>query len=97
VRLSERLRAHAFESAVLDRRTTHLLLFGMLLALGVDGAPRYHAAVARREGASWPELLKVAELASAVLSLGPLNRAAATLSDLERTERNPSIVPTDVP
>lgn len=57
----------------------------MLLSNGT-GAARYHALAARRAGASWKELHKVAELASAVASLGPLNNGSAILNELRTDE-----------
>ena len=66
-------------------KTTQLILFGMLLSSGA-GAARYHALAARRAGASWEELHKVVELASAVASLGPLNNGSAILNELRTDE-----------
>ena len=85
LRLAEQLRAHAFYSDTFDVKTTQLILFGILLSNGA-GAARYHALAARRAGASWKELHKVAELASAVASLGPLNNGSAVLNELRTDE-----------
>ena len=85
LRLAEQLRAHAFYSDILDVKTTQLILFGMLLFNG-SGAARYHAIAARRAGASWKELHKVAELASSVAALGPLNNGSAILNELRTDE-----------
>lgn len=87
LRLAEQLRAHAFYSDVFDTKTTQLMLFGMLLALGV-GATRFHALAGRRAGATWEELHKVAELASAVVALGPLNNGSSLLNELRANESN---------
>jgi 4-carboxymuconolactone decarboxylase len=85
LRLSEQLRAHAFYSDVFDLKTTHLILFGMLL-VEHNPAAQMHALAARRAGASWQELHKVVELASATGSLGPANRGGAMLKDLRDKE-----------
>ncbi len=85
LRLSERLRAHAFYSEVFDLKTTHLILFGMLL-VEHNAAAQMHALAARRAGASWQELHKVVELASATGSLGPANQGSAMLKNLRDTE-----------
>lgn len=53
--LAEQLRTHAFYPDVFDAKTTQLMLFGMLLALGV-GAARFHALATRQAGANWEEL-----------------------------------------
>jgi 4-carboxymuconolactone decarboxylase len=85
LRLSEQLRAHAFYSDVFDLKTTHLILFGMLL-VEHNPAAQMHALAARRAGASWEELHKVVELASATGSLGPANRGGAMLKELRDKE-----------
>lgn len=84
LRLAEQLRAHAFYSNVFDSKTTQLILFGMLLTTSA-GAARFHALAARRAGATWEELHKVVELATAVAALGPINNGSALLNEL-RTE-----------
>lgn len=81
LRFAEESRAHAFHSTVFDMRITQLLLFGMLLATGAEAA-RFHGIAARRAGAAWEELHKVAELASVVVGLGPLNQGSALLAQL---------------
>ncbi len=85
LRLSEQLRAHAFYSDVFDLKTTHLLLFGMLL-MDAHPAAQMHALAAHRAGATWKELHKVVELASATKSLGPANVGAAMLKALRDNE-----------
>jgi 4-carboxymuconolactone decarboxylase len=85
LRLSEQLRAHAFYSDVFDLKITHLILFGMLL-VEHNPAAQMHALAARRAGASWQELHKVVELASATGSLGPANRGGAMLNELRDKE-----------
>jgi len=85
LRLSEQARAHAFTSDVFDVKTTNLMIFGMLLAQESPAA-EFHAQAARRAGASWGELHKVAELASVVQSLGPLNSGSALLSKIKEKE-----------
>ena len=85
LRLSEQARAHAFYSDVFDVKTTNLLVFGMLLAQESPAA-HFHALAARRAGATWEELHKVAELASVVQSLGPLNGGAALLKKIKEEE-----------
>ena len=86
LRLSEQLRAHAFYSDVFDIKTTHLILFGMLL-VEHNAAAQMHALAARRAGASWKELHKVIELAAATKSLGPANQGGAMLKSLRDKER----------
>jgi alkylhydroperoxidase/carboxymuconolactone decarboxylase family protein YurZ len=85
LRLSEQLRAHAFYSEVFDIKTTHLILFGMLL-IEHNAAAQMHAIAARRAGASWEELHKVMELASATKSLGPANQGSAILKAVRDKE-----------
>jgi 4-carboxymuconolactone decarboxylase len=85
LRLSERLRAHAFYSDVFDVKTTNLILFGMLL-VEHNPAAQMHALAARRAGASWPELHKVVELAAATQSLGPANQGSSMLKSLRDKE-----------
>jgi 4-carboxymuconolactone decarboxylase len=86
LRLSERMRAHAFYSDVFDLKTTHLILFGMLL-VEHNLAAQMHALAARRAGASWEELHKVVELASATKSLGPANQGVTMLKSLRDAEK----------
>jgi len=86
LRLSERLRAHAFYSDVFDVKTTNLILFGMLL-VEHNPAAQMHALAARRCGATWQELHKVIELAAATKSLGPANQGSSMLKSLRDTER----------
>ena len=85
LRLTEQLRAHAFYNDVFDARTTQLVIFGMLLATGA-GAARWHATAARRAGASWAALHKVAELAGAVAALAPLNAGGVMLNELRHSD-----------
>jgi alkylhydroperoxidase/carboxymuconolactone decarboxylase family protein YurZ len=86
LRLSERLRAHAFYSDVLDVKTTNLILFGMLL-VEHNPAAQMHALAARRAGATWQELHKVIELAATTKSLGPANQGSSMLKSLRDTEQ----------
>jgi 4-carboxymuconolactone decarboxylase len=86
LRLSERLRAHAFYSEVFDVKTTNLILFGMLL-VEHNPAAQMHALAARRAGATWPELHKVVELAAATQSLGPANQGSSMLKSLRDKEQ----------
>jgi 4-carboxymuconolactone decarboxylase len=85
LRLSERLRAHAFYSDVFDVKTTQLILFGMLL-MEHHPAAKMHAIAARRAGATWKELHKVMELAAATKSLGPANQGSAMLKEIRDKE-----------
>ena len=87
LRLSEALRAHAFYSDVFDVKTTHLILFGMLL-IEHNPAAKMHAIAARRAGASWEQLHKVLELAAATKSLGPANQGGAMLKEVHDKEAN---------
>ena len=77
LRLSERLRAHAFYSDVFDIKTTHLILFGMLL-VEHNAAAQMHALA---------ELHKVVELAAATKSLGPANQGGSMLKSLRDKEQ----------
>ena len=86
LRLAERLRAHAFYSDVFDIKTTHLILFGMLL-VEHNPAAQMHALAARRAGATWHELHKVVELAAATKSLGPANQGGSMLKSLRDQEQ----------
>jgi 4-carboxymuconolactone decarboxylase len=86
IRLSERLRAHAFYSDLFDIKTTHLILFGMLL-VEQNAAAQMHALAARRAGATWQELHKVVELAAATKSLGPANQGSSMLKSLRDKEQ----------
>jgi hypothetical protein len=85
LRLVEALRAHAFYSDVFDVKITNLILFGMLL-VEHHPAAQMHALAARRAGASWQELHKVVELASATGALAPANQGAAALHALREKE-----------
>jgi hypothetical protein len=86
LRLLEQLRAHAFYSDVFDVKTTNLMLFGMLL-VEHHPAAQMHALAARRAGASWVELHKVVELASATGALAPANQGGALLKTLRDQEQ----------
>ena len=86
LRLIEQLRAHAFHSDVFDIKTTNLMLFGMLL-VEHHPAAHMHALAARRAGATWLELHKVVELASATGALAPANQGSALLKTLRDKER----------
>jgi alkylhydroperoxidase/carboxymuconolactone decarboxylase family protein YurZ len=85
LRISEKLRAHAFYSDVFDMKTTQLILFGMLNVEGQHAAP-LHALAARRAGASWEELHKIVELAAATRSLMPGDQGLAMLNALRKQE-----------
>ncbi len=85
LRRAEALRAHAFYSDVFDVKTTNLILFGMLL-VEHNPAAQMHALAARRAGATWEELHKVVELASATGALGPANQGSAMLKTLRDGE-----------
>ena len=85
--LVEKLRAHAFYNDVFDMKTTQLMLFAMLLVEG-SGAAKFHAMAARQADASWQELHKVMELATAVSALSPANKGGALLNELRNSETN---------
>ncbi len=85
LRLTEQQRAHAFYSDVFDVKTTQLILYGMLLHAGSPAA-KFHALAARRAGASWQELQKVAELAAATAASGPMNNGGSILKELRSEE-----------
>jgi 4-carboxymuconolactone decarboxylase len=86
LRLWEQLRARAFYNDVFDMKTTQLILFGMLLVEHNQIAAQAHAAAARRAGASWEELHKVVELASATGALYPANQGSALLNGLREKD-----------
>jgi len=86
LRLWEQVRARAFYNDVFDLKTTQLILFGMLLAEHNQLAAQAHAAAARRAGASWQELHKIVELASATGALYPANQGSALLNGLRDKE-----------
>jgi alkylhydroperoxidase/carboxymuconolactone decarboxylase family protein YurZ len=86
LRIAEQLRAHAFYNDVFDMKTTQLILFGMLLIEHNQIAAQAHAAAARKAGASWQELHKVVELASATGALYPSNQGSALLNGLREKE-----------
>ena len=85
LRIAEQFRAHAFYNDVFDMKTTQLMLFAMLLTEGA-GAAKFHALAARGAGATWEELQKTVELASAVAALGPMNKGGALLNELRSQE-----------
>ena len=85
--LVEKLRAHAFYNDVFEMKTTQLMLFAMLLVEG-SGAAKFHALAARQSGATWEELHKVMELATAVSALGAANKGGALLNELRQQEAN---------
>jgi len=86
LRLWEQVRARAFYNDVFDMKTTQLILFAMLLAEHNQIAAQAHAAAARRAGASWQELHKIVELASATGALYPANQGSALLNGLRDKE-----------
>jgi alkylhydroperoxidase/carboxymuconolactone decarboxylase family protein YurZ len=86
LRLWEQTRARAFYNDVFDMKTTQLILFGMLLVEHNQIAAQAHAAAARRAGASWQELHKIVELASATGALYPANQGSALLNGLREKE-----------
>lgn len=59
----ERLRDELIMENPLGRRIGQLVHFGQLIVLGRDGPARLHARAARTAGASFEELVGVAELA----------------------------------
>lgn len=87
LRLWEQMRARAFYNDVFDLKTTQLILFGMLLVEHNQIAAQAHAAAARKAGASWEELHKIVELASATGALYPANQGSALLNGLRSKEQ----------
>ena len=85
LRICEKLRAHALYSQVFDHKTTQLILVGMLMVAGHPAA-QIHAVAARRAGASWEELHKIVELATAMHTLMPANQGFAMLNALREKE-----------
>ncbi|MBI3637519.1 MAG: carboxymuconolactone decarboxylase family protein [Candidatus Rokubacteria bacterium] len=68
------------------QKTSQLMLFGILLALGGD-AGRLHAIAARRAGATWEELWAVAGLAYLFRGLPAANLGADIIQQLAAEER----------
>ena len=83
--LVEDLRAHALGNGVLEPKVVQLMLYGLLLGNRPDAAAG-HAAAARREGASYEELMAVTELVALTGALGALNVGGALLARLRDTE-----------
>ena len=59
----------------------------MLLVEG-SGTAKFHAFAARQSGATWEELHRVIELATAVSALGSANKGGALLNELRQQEAN---------
>ncbi len=85
--LAEQIRAHALApQGMFDVKLIQMICFGMLLVEGHEAA-YWHALAARRNGASWQELHKIVELATAITSgFGALNRGGALLAKLRKEE-----------
>jgi 4-carboxymuconolactone decarboxylase len=87
LRLAEAFRAHAYHNDVLDEKTTQLLAFVSLIAVGAQAA-KWHAISARRAGASWAELQMAVTIASVAAALAPGNLGGSVLDDVARAEQN---------
>ena len=59
----EKIRANALFSDVLDKKTTNLIVLGILAGAGTPGC-YYHVKAARKFGASWEEIFKTAEIST---------------------------------
>ena len=57
-----------------------------MLLVESSSAAKFHALAACRAGASWQELHKVIELATAVSVLGAANKGGALLNELKNNE-----------
>jgi hypothetical protein len=75
----------AFHNNIFDQKTTQLLVFGMMLASGMEMAKHY-ADTARSAGASWKELYAIAELASGVGALKSMYNNTSMLGELRGHE-----------
>jgi hypothetical protein len=75
----------AFHNNIFDKKTTQLLVFGMMLASGMEMAKHY-ADTARSAGASWKELYAIAELASGVGALKSMYNNTSMLGELRGHE-----------
>jgi hypothetical protein len=78
---SSKYKVPAFHNNIFDKKTTQLLVFGMMLASGMEMAKHY-ADTARSAGASWKELYAIAELASGVGALKSMHHNTAMLREL---------------
>ena len=59
----EKMREKALFSDVLDKKTTNLIVLGILAGAGTPGC-YYHVKAARKYGASWEEIFKTAEIST---------------------------------
>lgn len=85
--LAEQIRAHALKAqGRFDDSMIQAICFGFLLIQGHE-ASYWHARAARMAGASWAELHKIVELATAICSgFHGLNPGGAVLARLKREE-----------
>jgi 4-carboxymuconolactone decarboxylase len=89
LRLQEQMRAHCMHPACFDRKTSQLMLFGMLLVERWEGA-RFHGIAARRAGATWEELHAVVAMAGLTRGLTALNFATDVLHQIMQAEQEPA-------
>jgi alkylhydroperoxidase/carboxymuconolactone decarboxylase family protein YurZ len=85
LRLQEEMRAHFMYPRAFDTKTVQLMLFGMLL-MNLQDAAKLHAIAARREGASWEELVSVMGLAFLFRGLSAANVGAQILQEVAAEE-----------
>jgi 4-carboxymuconolactone decarboxylase len=86
LRLQEKMRAHCMHPECFDRKTSQLILFGMLLVDRWEGA-HFHGIAARRAGATWEELHAVVAMAGLQRGLTALNFATDLLDQIMRAEQ----------
>ena len=87
-RMFEALRIHVMEPASLDVKTVQLLLFGMMATRLASAPIRYHAAAAKRAGASREELYAVAGLSLLTGGMRSYNEAGAAIAAAFRDDES---------
>ena len=83
----ETVRANALFSDVLDRKTTNLIVLGILAGAGTPGC-YLHVKAARKYGATWEEIFKTAEIAMFIngnKALVDVGQAIARVHEEENT------------
>ncbi len=83
--VAEEFRAQALYSDVLDKKTSQLLAFCLLVSRASAGS-YWHAKAARKYGATWQELHKVMEIAALMTGVGAMNEGGQALVRLWKEE-----------
>ncbi|NQU71769.1 MAG: carboxymuconolactone decarboxylase family protein [Rhodospirillales bacterium] len=83
--VAEEFRALALYSDVLDKKTSQLLAFCLLVSRASAGS-YWHAKAARKYGATWQELHKVMEIAALMTGVGAMNEGGQALVRLWKEE-----------